>query len=124
MSCCVPCVRLFVSCPSPRAQCFAAALAEEFAPELQQAGEAAEAVSAALEAEGGLSALEARLAAAAAGGVEEPEVEQFLSLKQEFHEALQEMGECGGSAAGRGLHHRRVMRLAACRVDVEHRHPL
>lgn len=109
-------------CPSPRAQCFAAALAEEFAPELQQAGEAAEAVSAALEAEGGLSALEARLAAAAAGGGDEPEVQQFLSLKQEFHEALREMGECGGSA-GRGCH-RGMMRLAACRVDVKHRHLL
>lgn len=74
-------------------QCVNAAFAEEFAPELQQAGEAAEAVSAALEAEGGLSALEARLAAAAAGGGGQPEVQQFLSLKQEFHEALQEMGE-------------------------------
>jgi hypothetical protein len=82
-------------------------MAEEFAPELQQAGEAAEAVSAALEAGGGLSGLEGRLAAAAAaggGGEEdepEPEMQQFMSLKQQYHEALQEMGECAvGSACG------------------------
>lgn len=67
-------------------QFLAAAMREEFGEELAQAEAAAAAVAA--EAEQGVTAEQLE--------TDDPEMQQFLSLKQQYHEALQEMGECRG----------------------------
>jgi hypothetical protein len=79
----------------------AAAMREEFAEELAQAEAAAAAVAA--EAEQGVTAEQLQ--------ADDPEMQQFLSLKQQYHEALQEMGEC----TARGFAHP-CRRALLCRL--------
>lgn len=79
-------------------QVYVAGIREEFAAELQQAEAAAEAAEAAMESgELTLESIEA----------DGPDMQEFLSLKQQYNEALQEMGEwmCweeGGTFGGGG----------------------
>jgi hypothetical protein len=67
------------------AQVYVAGIREEFAAELQQAEAAAEAAEAAIES--------GELTVETIEADDGPEMQEFLSLKQQYSEALQEMGE-------------------------------